>query len=115
RTCPPREVSPSIDRTPPLQYNPRRLGHHACFAVFEDDHVLDADAAPAGDVDAGLDGDDHAVLQFVVRKAGETGSLVNEEADTVAKTVAEVLAEAGLCDYVVGEHVGLLAGHSRAD
>ena len=36
---------------------------YACLAVFKDYDIFDSDAAPTGDVDAGLDCEGHSVLQ----------------------------------------------------
>jgi len=46
-----------------------------------------ADAAPAGDVDAGLDGDDVAVDEDVLRGLADAGLLVDLQADAVAEAV----------------------------
>ena len=65
--------------------------------VAGDHHdVLDAGPVPAGQVDAGLDGEGHARLQRQVVAGDDVGLLVHLQADAVAGAVDEVLAVARL-------------------
>src|ERR1700730_2694363 len=73
----------------------RELGE-GIGAVGGDDHrVLDAYSAHAGQVDAGLDGDDRAALQRITGARGHSRRLVDLEADSVAGAVHERVAPTG--------------------
>ena len=85
------------------------------FAVLHHDHVFDTDASPVGQVDARFDSEDHAVRELVFRCLSDAGQLVHLQPESVAESVAEVLAVAGLTDHGVGQHVRLLAGHPLFD
>src|SRR3546814_4506199 len=62
------------------------------------DGVLDADPADAGEVHAGLDGDDVAVGQASSGGAADPRRLVDVEADAVAGPVQEGVGPAGFGD-----------------
>src|SRR5688500_6144132 len=88
---------------------------HFAAAVGDQHVVLDADASFAGDVDARLDGDDHARAElFVTARLAHGRQLVDLAADAVAEAVAEVVLEAGVVDHVAGDAVGLLRRDSGA-
>ena len=72
-------------------------------AVGGDDHqILDAHAEAAGQVDAGLDGEAHALLNGQ-RAAGDVeGLLVVVDADAVAGAMGIEVAVAGAADDVHG-------------
>ena len=70
------------------------------------DHVFDANARPAGDVDARLDRDDTARLKRNVAAGLKTRVLVNLYGHTVTGAVPEVLAVAGVGDDVTRRLVG---------
>src|SRR5581483_9007027 len=84
-------------------------------AVANDGQVLDADAAEAGEVNAGLDRDHVAGLEDVLGLAREPRPLVHGEADAVAEAVAEALAEPRPFENVAREPVRIDARHARPD
>src|SRR5438093_10656820 len=75
----------------------QRLG---AAIVAEDRDVLDADAEPTRDVDAGLDRERHSGLELLVVAADEIRMLVSVQADAVSGAVDEPLAITGLVDHV---------------
>ena len=76
-----------------------RVQGQAFAAVLGDEHgVLDAHAHVALDVDAGLDGADHAGGEPVALRPTERRRLVYLEADAVTGAVTEALAVAGRDD-----------------
>src|SRR5437660_12628224 len=90
-------------------------GGEVLVAVLRnEDVVLDADAEVAvGEVDAGLDGDDHAGTQGAVG-----GYVVDFESELMSDAVDEGVGIAGLVDHVSGGggHVGNSgAGPRRLD
>ena len=56
-------------------------------AIAHDERVLDADAAAAREVDAGLDGDRHAGGECTGTGLGQGRRLVDLQADAVAEAV----------------------------
>src|SRR6476646_4767500 len=86
-------------------------------AVRSDDHrVLDADAAHAGEIHAGLDRHDRTALQATTGTRGHPGVLVDLEPDAVAGPVHERVAPTGGHDHVTtgAIHLGALdAGAHR--
>src|SRR5690606_24389032 len=84
-------------------------------AVPGDGHdVLDADAEPAGQVDAGFDGEAHARHERLLLALDHVGRLVRGDADAVPGAVDEVLAVAGVGDDRAGRPVDVLAGGAGA-
>jgi hypothetical protein len=75
----------------------------------DEDIIFDADAADAGEVDAGLDGDDHAGFEGGGAETGEGEGFVDIAAKTVTEAVAEVVAVAGFGDDVAGGFVDFFA------
>src|SRR2546423_4818323 len=71
--------------------------------------VLDADAAPARQIDPGFDGDRSAIIQCTRQTGAQTRVLVDLQADAVAEAVAAELAEAG-----AGDDGARGGGHVRA-
>src|SRR5688572_8989873 len=87
---------------------PVEVGQQLAAGVGDEHVVLDAHAALAREVDAGLDRDDHAGAElFLAAGLAHGGQLVDVAADAVAEPVAEVGAEAGALDHVAGDAVGL--------
>src|SRR5689334_12864074 len=78
-----------------------------------EDIVLDPDATTAGQVDAGLDGDDHAGPEHDVGFPAEERGLVDVHADAVAQAVGKKAAEAGLLDRGAGFGVNVASRHAR--
>src|SRR5699024_2128253 len=70
----------------------RRLGDVHIAVAGEVEHILDAHAEPAGDVDAGLGGDNRALAQGLVVAGRGVRTLVYVQANAVAEAVAKVLA-----------------------
>src|SRR5215204_6249363 len=81
--------------------------------VADDHQILDPDPAEAGEVDAGLDGDDVADRDRAAGLLREPRVLVDEQADTVAEAVPERLAEAGRVDAVACRRVHPRPGRTR--
>lgn len=80
------------------------------MAVFGDeDHVFDADAEFAGEVDAGFDGDHHAGGEERFDFWAGAGEFVDVEADAVAGGVAEFIGVAGVIDDGAGGKIGFMA------
>ena len=85
-------------------------------AVGDEEVVFDADAAEAGDVDAGLDGDDVAGLENGRGVHGiQTRVFVAAQAHAVAEAVAKKLAVAGAGDVGAGDGVDLVRGLARGE
>src|SRR5262249_42121017 len=76
----------------------RERRQHLRAVVRDDDEVLDADAAEAGEVDARLDGDDVASLERARILGVQVRQLVHLQAEAVPEAVAEERAEAGRLD-----------------
>src|SRR5262249_23650600 len=75
-------------------------GEHLRAVVGDDDEILDADAADAGEVHAGLDGHDVAGRQRARVLDVQPRRLVHLQAEAVTETVTEERAEAGGLDDV---------------
>src|SRR5262249_41438294 len=88
-------------------------GELAAATGLDDHVVLDADAAPAGQVDAGLDGDDHALLEHGVAARVEAGVLVRLQAQAVADAVDEPVAQAAGPDDRPPRFIALAHGGAR--
>src|SRR5881628_1433094 len=82
--------------------------------VSEDRDVLDADAEPTRDVDAGLDRERHAGLELLVIAADEIRMLMSVEADAVSGAVDEPLAVASLVDHAPRRGVDRCCGRATA-
>src|SRR4051794_33890746 len=81
----------------------------------DDDQVLDAHAAAAGDVDARLDRDHVPPRQVRVLAARQPRTLVDLEADAVTEAVAEVVLVSRRGDQVACDRVDLAPGWARPD
>ena len=55
----------------------------------DDDHILNAYSAPAGQVDARFDGHDHSGFENIFRLRREPRGFVNLQADAVSEAVTE--------------------------
>src|SRR5215471_14778612 len=75
--------------------------------------VLDPDTAPAGHVDARLDGDGNPVSKSTGPAVSQHRRLVDLQAHPVPQTVREVLAVAGLGNDVAGRRVHVRHGRVR--
>ena len=84
----------------------------AAAVLGDDDHILNAHAALAGDVDARLHRDDHARRADRVVESREARPLVDLEADAVAEAVAE-RARVRRLDDVARDLVDVAAAHAR--
>src|SRR4051794_10185332 len=85
---------------------PVEVGQKLASGVGDEHVVLDAHAALARQVDARLDGDNHAGAEFLLAAGlAHGGQLVDVATDAVAEPVAELLAEAGAVDDVPGDAV----------
>src|SRR6476620_7381552 len=85
-------------------------------AVLGDgDDVLDPDPEPAGEVDAGLDGEAHARLQGLLLALDHVRRLVRRDADAVTGAMDELGAVPRLGDDRTRHPVDLLAGHAGPD
>src|SRR3954463_2163660 len=73
--------------------------------------VLDADAAPAGTINARLDRHDRALPERRFDGLCQPGRFVHFEAEAVTEAVAECVAVAAVFDVAASEAVGLLALH----
>src|SRR5262249_31412190 len=74
------------------------LGEGHGRVVGDHEGVLDADAADAGEVHAGLDGHHVTRGQGITRRPGHPWGLVDLEADAVARPVDERVGPAGFVD-----------------
>src|SRR4051794_32628636 len=84
-------------------------------AVGDEDVVLDAHAALAGEVDPGLHRYDHPRAElFLAAGLAHCRQLVNVAPDAVPEPVAEVFPEAGLVDHVPRHAVSLHRGDAGA-
>src|SRR5690349_2209028 len=98
----------------PLERLVQRREHFAA-AVGNEHVVLNADAAFAGEVDAGLDGHDHAWPElFFAADLAHHRQLVNLAPDAVTQTMAELLPESGLVDHVARHLIRLPRRHAGA-
>src|SRR5687768_154707 len=61
--------------------------------MSDEDVILDADAAPTGDIDGGFDSDDHAGFEDILRVRADARRLVDFQADPVAKPMGKTIAE----------------------
>ena len=59
------------------------------MSVFEHHDIFDPDTAPAGDVDAGLNRKDHALVEGIFRGWPKIGGFMHFETDAVAEPMAE--------------------------
>src|SRR5213593_3440706 len=82
--------------------------------VSEERDVLDADAEPTRDVDAGLDRERHSGLQLLVIAADEIWVLMAVEADAVSRAVDEPLAVASLVDHAPRRGIDRCRGRATA-
>ena len=80
--------------------------------LAQDDDVFQPDAEAAGQIDAGLDREHHALLQHRLRGRGDVGRLVAIDAHAVAGAVDEVLAVAGILDDTARRGVDLPCLHA---
>src|SRR6266581_6029507 len=89
----------------------QRLG---AVVVAEDRDVLDTDAEPTRDVDAGLDRERHSGLELLVVAADEIRMLVSVKADAVSGAMDEPLAITGLVDHAPRRRVDRCRGRAGA-
>src|SRR5579859_635776 len=95
---------------------PVERGKDLGAGVGNEDVVLDPHASFAGQVDARLDGYDHARAEFFfAADFAHGGKFVDFTTDAVPEAVAEFLAEAGAVDDVAGDLVGLAGGDAGAE
>src|SRR4051794_2450612 len=93
---------------------PVEVGQHLAAGVGDEHVVLDAHASLAGEVDAGLHGNDHPRPQLLLAAGlAHRGHFMDVAADAVTEAVAEEGAEAGALDDVPGDAVGLHGGDAR--
>lgn len=85
----------------------------AAAVICDEQHVFNAHAALARDVDARLVGDDHARLTDGLIGLIEARPLVNLEAYAVAEAVTERVRVRGL-DDVARDLIHIAAAHARA-
>ena len=78
-------------------------------ALLDDDLILNANAAPAGNVQAGLDGGYHVFLIDVRSVLPDKGNLVDKKADTVADTAVVILEVGRVLDSLNGSLVYIRA------
>src|SRR5215213_7420128 len=76
---------------------------YSALAVFEDDDVFDANAAPAGNVNARLNGKHHSFFQGIAPALAQVGVFVDSQPNAMPKPVPEALAIPGFIDHVLGE------------
>src|SRR5688572_31803056 len=88
----------------------QRLG---AAILAEDRDVLDADAEPTRDIDAGLDREGHAPFEGLVVAAHEIRMLVAVEPDAMPGAVDETLAVSGFVDHAA--RCGVDRCRGRAD
>ena len=91
----------------------RSLGQISLAIGGQIDHVLDADAELAGQVDTGLDGHDGARRNRAVPRAAEVRILVDLDAHAVAQAVAHFSAVTGGHDDVISRLEGTTCGMRR--
>ena len=77
--------------------------------------VLDPYAAPAGDINARLDGHNHAGLQHGLIFHGKPGRLVDQQAHAVPQSMAEAAAVTGFGDNAAGNGIDVVAHCARPD
>src|SRR5579862_4644697 len=86
-----------------------RRSRRACLsstgASPDDESVLDPDPAPAGQVDAGLDGNGNPVHESTCPSVSHHRRFVHLQADAMAEAVLEVRAVPGRLDHVPGRAV----------
>src|SRR2546428_6890074 len=92
----------------------RSVQRFGATVVPEDRDVLDPDAEPTRDVDAGLDRERHSGLEFLVVAAYEIGVLVSVQADPVSGAVDEPNAVAGVLDHAPRRGVDRCRGRAGA-
>src|SRR5438105_5995026 len=76
----------------------RNVGQHFAPTGADEDVVFNADAAHAGQIDAGLDGTDHAGREHSIDAGPEKRPFVHLQAQAVAGAVREKVAVAGIGD-----------------
>lgn len=86
-----------------------------CAIRGKPNHILDADAEAALQVDAGFHGDDHALLGGGLRGDGgrKAGHFVDLDADGMAQAVAEAALIAGIVDELTGGGIHGAAGSAH--
>src|SRR5690349_24901088 len=79
------------------------------------DQVLDPNAEPAGQVDAGLDRDDVTELEYVLRCLPEPRRLMHLDSHPVPEAVAELVLVAAVADHRAGGLVRVDAADAGTD
>src|SRR4029078_1264950 len=77
-------------RRPPRPRRTPRCAHPPPAARLDDDAALDAHTAPPREIDAGLDGEDHALLEHGGRARVEAGRFVGLQPQRVPGAMAEI-------------------------
>src|SRR5262245_23165056 len=79
-------------------------------AVRRDEYIFfDSNSAPAFDVNAGLNGEDHAGLQNVRRICTHRRTFVHLHTQAVTRSMGEILVEAGLGEFAASGRVNVTA------
>ena len=78
-------------------------------------HILNAHAAPTGEIDAGLHCKNHTLAQHVRSALADAGELMNGKPHAVTERMPKVVAMACVFDDVSGEGIRLISGHSFFD
>src|SRR5690242_13332451 len=84
------------------------------FAIHQGYRVFDSDAEPAGEVDARLDAEGHAVLQYCVVALHEVWWLMTVEHYAMAQAMSEIVTVTRLSDNIARNRIERLAGHAGA-
>lgn len=103
--------SPFFRKTGSLQDSQVLLGQgdiHAA-ALLQHQHVLDADAEAAGQIDAGLGRHGGSQRQGVVVGRGSVGGLMDLHTHAVAEAVAEIGSVARILDDLPGGGIHIVA------
>ena len=83
--------------------------------LFDDNQIFNPHAAESRNIDAGLHGNHHVLLDDRAVKRRKAGLLVDVEADTVTQSVSEIVSVTGIPDHASGKLVTLLSGKSCVD
>src|SRR6266542_1804355 len=105
---PPRRSPFAASACDDLQIPPVRRKHSAAFRAADHDHVLGARAKFAGDEDARLDGEAHALLQDRCIATIEVWRLVHVQPDAVAEAVPKPVAAAAVFDDFARQRIHVL-------
>src|ERR1044071_5398408 len=84
-------------------------------ALRHHDIVFDSDAAPAWDVDSGLDCEDHTFVDRYLASLAESHPVMDRATEGVSEAVPEVLLVAGRSDEVTRHSIHSFSVGSRYD